>query len=123
MTRKRGMIIVLAALSAACAPVPIEAPVADAERIARGEAAAVRLGCGACHDMPGVTWPKGRLGPALAGFGDRPLIAGRLPNTVPTLAAFVRDAPILVPETAMPAVPMRDAEAQDIAAWLQSLRD
>lgn len=73
--------------------------------------------------MPGVDWPKGRIGPPLAGFGDRALIAGKLPNRAPGLAAFVRDAPSQVPEGGMPAVPMADSEARDIAAWLLSLRD
>ena len=81
----------------------------------------MQLGCGACHILPGVDWPQGRAGPSLAGFGDRGLIAGRLPNRPDTLARFVRDAPSLVPGTAMPAMPMRDDEAADIAAWLSNL--
>ena len=107
----------------ACSPAPIEPPLADDGAIARGEAAAGRLGCGACHDMPGTDWPKGRIGPSLAGFGKQALIAGELPNRTPLLADFVRDAPSLVPKTAMPAVPMTTREARDIAAWLESLRD
>lgn len=107
----------------ACAPTAIEPPVADVRAVARGKAAAVRLGCGACHDMPGVGWPKGTIGPSLAGIGDRALIAGKVPNGEPQLAAFVRDAPSQVPESGMPAVPMTSSEARDIAAWLRSLRD
>ena len=107
----------------ACGAAPIEPPLADELSIGRGEAAARQLGCGACHDIPGIDWPKGRVGPPLAGFGDRALVAGRFPNHSPLLADFVRDAPSLVPESGMPAVPMTDREARDIAAWLQSLRD
>lgn len=107
----------------ACAAAPLEPPLADERAIARGEAAAARLGCGACHDMPGVDWPKGRVGPSLAGFGERAFIAGKLPNRAPLLADFVRDAPSLVPDSGMPAVPMTTSEARDIAAWLESLRD
>src|SRR3546814_8471304 len=77
----------------ACDAAPIEPPLADKLSIARGEAAARRLGCGACHDIPGIDWPKGRVGPPLAGFGDRALVAGRFPNHLPLLADFVRDAP------------------------------
>jgi cytochrome c1 len=51
------------------------------------------------------------------------MIAGRLPNRAPALAAFVRDAPSLVPGTAMPPIPMKDSEARDIAAWLHGLRE
>lgn len=110
-------------LLSACGASPIEAPLAEGAAIERGKAAAERLGCGACHDMPGVDWPKGRTGPSLAGFGDRALIAGSLPNRTTHLAEFIRDAPALVPESGMPTVPMHDAEAGDIAAWLSSLRD
>ena len=107
----------------ACDPAPVELPIADKRAILRGQAAAQRLGCGACHDMPGVNWPKGTIGPSLSGFGDRALIAGKLPNKAPLLADFVRDARSLVPDSGMPAVPMTANEASDIAAWLQRLRD
>lgn len=110
-------------LLSACGASPVEAPLAEDAAIARGKAAAERLGCGACHDMPGIDWPEGRTGPSLAGFGDRALIAGSLPNRTARLAEFVRDAPALVPESGMPAVLMQDGEARDIAAWLSSLRD
>ena len=49
---------------------------------------------------------------------DRGLIAGRLPNNPETLARFVRDAPSLVPGTPMPAMPMSEQEARDVAAYL-----
>lgn len=107
----------------ACNAVSVAPPVGEDAAIDRGRAAATRLGCGACHTMPGVAWPKGRVGPALDGFGDRALIAGSRPNRAPLLADFVRDAPAAVPGTAMPAIAMSDADARDIAAWLQSLRD
>ena len=107
----------------ACDPAPVAPPLADTAAIARGKAAAGRLGCGACHDMPGIDWPKGTAGPPLRGFGRRGLIAGRLPNDPPRLAAFVSDAPAEVPGSAMPAMPMSAREARDIAAWLQSLRE
>ena len=31
---------------------------------ARGRAAIQRAGCGSCHEIPGLDWPAGRLGPA-----------------------------------------------------------
>ena len=107
---------------AACQPPPDQRhhmPLADAER---GRQAMERVGCGACHDMPGV-WPKGRVGPALGGVARRSLIAGRLPNRPDLLAAFVRDAPRLVPDTAMPAMPLTEEEARDVAAYLYALGD
>lgn len=80
-------------------------------------------GCGACHDIPGVAWPEGRTGGALAGVGARPMIAGRLPNQPAIMAAFVRDAPSLLPDTGMPPMPLSEAEARDIAAYLYTLDD
>lgn len=77
-----------------------------------------RVGCGACHTIPGIRWPQGRVGPALQGFEDRALIAGRLPNRPDLLAAFIRNAPALVPETGMPAMPITETEARDIASYL-----
>lgn len=118
-----GLILSTLILLAACDRVEMAPNAADAASIERGKQAAERLGCGACHMMPGIDWPRGRVGPSLAGFGDRTMIAGRLPNQPATLQRFVRDAPSLVPGTAMPAIPMSDRDAQDLSAWLQNLHE
>ena len=65
-----------------------------------------------------MDWPKGASGPSLEGFGERPFIAGRLPNQPDVLTAWVADAPSLSPETAMPPMPLTESEARDVAAWL-----
>lgn len=104
-------------LVAACKAPPDERnhmPGANAER---GRAVIERVGCGACHRIPGV-WPEGGLGPSLDGLASRTLIAGRLSNRPDILAAFVRDAPALVPGTAMPAMPLDEDDARDVAAYL-----
>lgn len=104
---------------AACKPPPApqqELPQADA---ARGLAAIQRAGCGACHRIPGLRWPQGEVGPTLDGLANQGLIAGRLPNRPDTLARFIRNAPSLVPGSAMPPMPVSEAEARDIAAYLQ----
>lgn len=82
-----------------------------------------RVGCGACHEIPGLDWPRGRAGPSLAGFGQGPLIAGGLPNRPEVLVAFLKDAPALAPDTAMPPMPVTEAEARDMAAYLYARRD
>jgi cytochrome c1 len=51
-------------------------------------------------------------------MAQRALIAGRVPNEPELLAAFVRDAPSLVPETTMPAMPVSEQQSRDIAAYL-----
>src|SRR3546814_18960292 len=90
-------------------------PVADA---AHGRAVIERVGCGSCHTVPGVGWPQGKVGPNLDGLTERALIAGKLPNRPDVLAAYIRNAPALVPGSGMPAMLVTAAEARDIAAYL-----
>ena len=105
-------------LLAACKPAPEQRqfmPVADA---AAGKAVIERVGCGSCHTIPGVRWPQGKVGPDLGALAERALIAGKLPNRPDVLAAYIRNAPALVPGSGMPAMPVTEAEARDIAAYL-----
>ncbi|WP_426052101.1 c-type cytochrome [Brevundimonas sp. SL161] len=81
-----------------------------------------RVGCAACHRVPGVAWPTGKVGGSLDGFAGRSLIAGRFPNQPDTLVRWLRDAPSLSSETGMPPMPITDADARDIAAYLYTLR-
>lgn len=119
-TRRLFLIAAFAPLLqlAACKPPPEQRhflPFADATR---GKAAVERVGCAACHTIPGVDWPRGKVGPHLDGLADRALIAGQLPNRPDVLAAYVRNAPALVQGSGMPAMPVSEAEARDIAAFL-----
>lgn len=95
-------------------------PGASAER---GRAVIERVGCGSCHLIPGIGWPEGKVGPALGDMAERNLVAGRLPNRPDVLAAFVRNAPALLPSTAMPAMPITERESRDVAAYLYTLGD
>lgn len=95
---------------------------ADRAAADRGLAVIERVQCAACHDIPGIGWPKGRTGPSLQGFGDRGVIAGTLPNRPDILARFVRDAPSVKPGTPMPPMPVTEAESRDIAAYLYRTR-
>ena len=87
----------------------------------RGLALMEQAGCGACHVIPGLDWPRGVVGGSLAGFGQRPLIAGRLPNQPAMLVAWLQDPPSLSPETAMPPSGLSQAQARDVAAYLYNL--
>ncbi len=111
-----------AALTGACKPPPEERQVGDADARtispARGLRAIERAGCGACHEIAGLGWPRGRIGPSLEGFDDVGLIAGALPNTPANLAAFIRNAPAVKPGSTMPPMPVTPDEARDIAAYL-----
>lgn len=120
--RRTGVILALMAtvpLLAACEDVAVAPHEATEPSIERGKAAAQRLGCGACHAIPGI-WPEGTTGPALTNFAGRGLIAGKLPNRPRDLAAYLLDPPATVPGTAMPRIPMTRRDAADIAAFLQN---
>lgn len=87
-----------------------------------GQLAIEALGCAICHIIPGVAWPRGNVGPSLAGFAERNLIAGVVVNRPDTVAAFVRNATAVLPRGAMPPIAMTDQQARDIAAYLGTLR-
>jgi cytochrome c2 len=87
----------------------------------RGAAAIRARACGACHQIPHIRAARGRVGPSLDGFADRPLIAGAVPNTAGDLVQWLRDPPTIQPRTAMPALGLSEREAQDIAAFLYTL--
>nr|WP_294289130.1 c-type cytochrome [uncultured Sphingomonas sp.] len=116
-------IAVLAAMTAACKPPPSARHDFDPAAAERGRAVVVAAGCAACHAFPDIAWPKGRAGPDLTHFDGLGPIAGALPNTPANLAAFVRNAPAAKPGSAMPAMPITQSEARDVAAYLYGISD
>ena len=86
----------LALLLASCQPPPDERHHMPKASAARGLEAIERAGCGACHLIPGLDWPEGRLGPSLQGFAGQGMIA-------------------------MPAMPLSEGESRDVAAYLYTL--
>lgn len=110
-----------AILVGACKPPPeTERSMAMADA-ARGKQLIQRVGCTSCHSVEGISWPKGRAGPPLGGFAGRALIAGHVPNQPDLLAAYIRNAPAVLPGTSMPAMPVSKRESEDIAAYLYAL--
>jgi cytochrome c1 len=79
-------------------------------------------GCGACHTIPGVSGASGTAGPPLAGFARRAYVAGKLPNQPDDLIRWIRDPQSIEPGTAMPNVPVNEAEARAMAEYLYTLR-
>ena len=120
--RLRILVVLPLLLLSACDGPPDTNPNLPSADHDHGRALVVAKGCVACHAFPDVRWPRGGLGPPLAGFADQGLIAGRLPNQPGELIRFIRNAPAFVPEGAMPAMPMTDQEARDVAAYLLTLR-
>jgi cytochrome c1 len=94
----------------------------DPER-GRSVLADYRYGCGSCHSIPGVKGARGTVGPPLHGMGVRAYVAGRLPNEPGNLVAWILNPRRFDPESAMPATGITEAEAQDVAAYLYTLRE
>lgn len=92
-----------------------------AGRIERGRVLLTQYQCGSCHAIPGVADARGRQAGALDGFGQRSYIAGRLPNELPFLAAWIADPHALVPTTTMPSMGASADDALAMAAYLHAL--
>lgn len=120
--RRAAMQLIMPLALAACDQA--EAP---AQRVVGGDREAGRaviaaVACGICHVIPGIRGANGIVGPSLAGFGKRQLIAGVAPNQPAVLVQWVRDAPSIAPNTGMPELPLTEAQARDVAAYLVTLR-
>lgn len=113
--------LVLATVSACGSATPPDRRVVEGDPL-RGRQLIAEIGCGACHQIPGVDGANGIVGPSLEGVGRRNLIAGVLPNRPGVLTQWVRDAPSLRPETGMPEMPLTPEQAEDVAAYLYTLR-
>jgi cytochrome c1 len=88
----------------------------------KGRRVIAQAGCGACHEIPGVSGASGVVGPSLRRFAGRTLIAGVHVNEPQVLVSWLRDAPELSPGTGMPEMPISEQEARDAAAYLYTLR-
>jgi cytochrome c2 len=84
----------------------------------RGPAAIAHYGCGGCHTIPGITGAHGRVGPPLAGVGQRVYIAGNQRNSPDNLVSWIRYPRHVAPHTAMPEMGVTEQDARDIAAYL-----
>ena len=79
-----------------------------------------RQACGSCHIIPGIPDASGMVGPPLAGFRSRQMIAGVVPNTPQALDDYLRDPKALVPANVMPAEGLTEREIEDITAYLET---
>ncbi len=79
-------------------------------------------GCGSCHTIPGIHDAKGEVGPPLMFFSRRTMIAGELPNSPENLVRWLKNPPSVEPGTAMPDLGLTDQQANDVAAYLYTLR-
>jgi cytochrome c len=81
-----------------------------------------QFACGTCHEIPGVAAARGKVGPPLAGVGNRVYLAGVLANTPQNMASFIRSPHKADPKTAMPDMGVGEAHARDMVAYLYTLK-
>lgn len=123
-----GTVVVLAALvmllasarSNGLPTVPVQ-PV-SAGQPEQGRQLLASFGCGSCHTIPGVGGADGRVGPPLVGLQNRAYIAGRLPNSQDNLAQWIMHPQEVDPGNAMPDLGVPQEAAQNMAAYLYTLR-
>jgi len=120
--RRIAAILSLLLPSAFCLLTCAKAESSSARDNARGKVLIEKYGCTACHSIPGVAGPKGLVGPPLDHVGSRAFIAGKFPNTPDSMSRWVQNPQALDPQNAMPNLGVTPAEANDIAAYLESLK-
>jgi cytochrome c2 len=89
--------------------------------VAAGKAAIARVGCGACHVIPGIAGAVGMVGPPLDHIASRQYLAGMLHNTPASMVIWLRHPQRVVPGNAMPDMGLSAADARNIAAYLATL--
>jgi len=116
------------AMVADAPPPPESAPSAAGPLVARAGAAIAgrraidQYGCATCHVIPGITGATRQVGPPLTDIASRSYVAGVLENTPDNMVRWLMRPQHVRPGTAMPDVNVRAEDAQDIAAYLYTLR-
>ena len=97
---------------------------ADARHAAarRGANLIAHYGCGSCHTIPGIDGADGLVGPPLTHWSRRGYIAGVLPNDSDDLQLWIQHPQQVVPGVDMPDMGIRQREARDIAAYLDTIK-
>jgi cytochrome c1 len=103
---------------------PAAPPKPDPAVVQQGQQLIAQKGCGGCHTIPGVAGATANVGPNLAGVATRTTIAGgAVPNNGPQdLQRWILDPPAVKPGTQMPKLGLTEQEAQQIVAYLETLR-
>jgi cytochrome c2 len=116
--------LVLCALASACG----EASKASMDQAVttgdpkRGARTIEEFGCGACHTIPGIRGARGVVGPPLFFMARRTYIAGHVPNTPANMSRWIRNPKEIEPRTAMPVLGLSEQQANDVVAYLYTLR-
>lgn len=88
----------------------------------RGKILMREYACVTCHRIPGVIGPNAPVGPPLEGIGSRAMIAGLLPNEPGQMERWLRWPQQINPDGAMPDLGVTARDAEDMAAFLQTLK-
>jgi cytochrome c len=88
----------------------------------RGPLLLRQYGCGSCHQIKGVAAADGKVGPPLNDIARRAYLGGVLPNTPQNMVRWIRDPRSIDPKTAMPDMQVPQAHAEDMVAYLYTLR-
>jgi cytochrome c2 len=120
MTVRLFCVTLLLSALAGCAgvngvPEPSSAP---EESIEQGRLLIASYGCGSCHTIPNVPGADSKVAPPLSDFYQRTYIAGRIPNTLDNLIAWIQNPQAIEPGTAMPNLDVNASDARYIAAYL-----
>jgi cytochrome c oxidase subunit 2 len=104
------------------AKLAVPAPEPQSPEVRQGRELFVKLGCGACHTIRGVS--AGRHGPDLTLVGARRMIgAGTLPGGIGNIAGWISSAQHLKPGNAMPSYDQLEGlQLRALAAYLASLK-
>ena len=99
-------------------------PQERSQRIAeqRGAQLISHYGCGSCHTIPGINGADGLVGPPLTHWSRRSYIAGVLPNDTDNLQFWIEHPQKVVPGVDMPDMGIKEREARDIAAYLDTIK-
>jgi cytochrome c2 len=108
-----------------CSEAEVAGLAGDPDRIgdpSKGQALIQKLGCGSCHDIPGIIGAHGMVGPPLTHMASRQYVAGLLRNTPENMVHWLRFPQKVVPGNAMPNLGLSDRDARQIAAYLATLK-
>jgi cytochrome c len=87
----------------------------------RGHALVAQYGCTACHVIAPEE-PKGMVGPPLTHMANRSYIAGRFANEPIDMEQWLEHPQSMKPGTSMPDLGVNERDAEDMAAYLATLR-
>jgi cytochrome c len=120
-----GLVLGAGAVMAGCATPekgaapPQEALTGDPDR---GAELITSYGCSTCHVVPGVDGADGLVGPPLDKIALRTYLAGELTNSAANMQRWIRDPQQVEPGTAMPDLDVTEQDAEDITAYLYTLK-